>query len=313
MKTPFCPNSQCDSHAQKSHQVIGNGTYFRNSDQQNVQRYVCKCCKKRFSEATNVPTYWQKKRFLNDPIMDHLCSGTSMRRIAMLLGINRKTVANRLIFWSRVCRDLNNELLKERGPSEHIQFDEMETFEHTKCKPLAIALAVQHPTRLILGTQIAVMSAKGKLARLARKKYGLRKSERRKGLKALLTSIKPHLQPKFMVESDKCPLYPSVLGRVFAQKEVDEKQRIQSNNQPTAVWDVTYRRYKGGRGCITGQGEMKKLKFDPLFSLNHTAAMLRANINRLFRRTWNTTKKRESLQHHINIYAYFHNSRLIPG
>ena len=73
----------------------------------------------------------------------------------------------------------------------------------------------------------------------------------------------------------------------------------------------THFRHKGGRGCITGQGELKKLRFDPLFSLNHTCAMLRANINRLFRKTWCTTKKKEGLERHLAVYMDFHNTRLL--
>lgn len=56
---------------------------------------------------------------------------------------------------------------------------------------------------------------------------------------------------------------------------------------------------------------MKKVRFDPLFSLNHTCAMLRANINRLFRRTWCTTKVPENLGAHIAMYAYYHNLILL--
>ena len=42
---------------------------------------------------------------------------------------------------------------------------------------------------------------------------------------------------------------------------------------------------------MTGQGELRDKRFDPMFALNHTCAMLRANINRLFRRTWCTSKR----------------------
>ena len=62
---------------------------------------------------------------------------------------------------------------------------------------------------------------------------------------------------------------------------------------------------------MTGQGELKKLRFDPLFALNHTCAMLRANINRLFRRTWCTTKKKECLEDHLAVYMDFHNRVLL--
>jgi len=64
------------------------------------------------------------------------------------------------------------------------------------------------------------------------------------------------------------------------------------------------------RGCVAGQGELKKIGFDPLFSLNHTYAMMRANINRLFRRTWNTTKDPRKLRDHIDLYVWYHNSEL---
>jgi hypothetical protein len=39
------------------------------------------------------------------------------------------------------------------------------------------------------------------------------------------------------------------------------------------------------RGWLVGQGELERGGFDPIFSLNHTAAMFRANVNRLARRT----------------------------
>ncbi len=39
--------------------------------------------------------------------------------------------------------------------------------------------------------------------------------------------------------------------------------------------------------------------------------MLRANINRLFRKTWNTTKKVEALIDHLWIYVRYHNAVLV--
>ena len=55
---------------------------------------------------------------------------------------------------------------------------------------------------------------------------------------------------------------------------------------------------------------LPQTQFDPIFSLNHTCAMLRANICRLIRKTWCTTKKRERLVDHIAIYTYLHNRSL---
>lgn len=74
-----------------------------------------------------------------------------------------------------------------------------------------------------------------------------------------------------------------------------------------------HQRFKGRRGCVVGQGELKAGGYDPLFSLNHGFAMMRANINRLFRRTWNTTKRADMLGYHVAMYALYHNLVLIQG
>lgn len=39
--------------------------------------------------------------------------------------------------------------------------------------------------------------------------------------------------------------------------------------------------------------------------------MLRANVNRLFRKTWCTTKRADRLYAHLILYAHFHNTMLI--
>ena len=88
-----------------------------------------------------------------------------------------------------------------------------------------------------------------------------------------------------LIESDEHQLYANVVERFFPEAE--------------------FRQYKGARSSIAGQGELKKNYFDPLFKINHTCAMLRANINRLFRRTWCTTKRPDMLKNHLDIYIYF--------
>jgi len=172
-----------------------------------------------------------------------------------------------------------------------IEFDDLETFEHSKCKPLSVTLAVEHKTRRILGFEVSQMPAKGKLSRLALKKYGPRKDERAGARERLFQKIKPLIHDEALIKSDENPHYISPVRRHFP--------------------NATHERHKGQRGSIVGQGELKKVRFDPLFSLNHTCAMLRANVNRLFRRTWCTTKLPERLSLHLAMYVDFHNELLI--
>ena len=66
----------------------------------------------------------------------------------------------------------------------------------------------------------------------------------------------------------------------------------------------------GGRGCIAGYGELKKKGFDPMFALNHTAAMIRDRLATMRRRTWTSTKKMSNLLRLLQIYACEHNRQI---
>jgi hypothetical protein len=221
-----------------------------------------------------------------------LCSGVSQRRAAILLRVNRKTVVRHLRFLAVEKRKAHENFLKqyESNPLTTIQFDDLETSEHTKCKPLSVTLAVDPIGRKILDFRVSQMPAKGRLVHMALKKYGPRKDKRSEGWNELMKALKPIVHPNATWTSDENPHYPRHLKR----------------HHP----DAKHIQVKGGRGCIAGQGELKKLHFDPLFALNHTCAMLRANLNRLFRRTWCSTKNIRGLEDHLAIFVVYFNQAL---
>ncbi len=237
------------------HAVIKSGLFLRKCDGLLIQRFFCKTCHKSFSTETRSPLRYQKKRHLNDFVFSLFASGTSQRRMARLLSINRKTVVRKFTFLGQIC------------------------------------LAVEEKIRRILDFRVSSMKAKGHLAHRARAKYGYRKDERKENLTSLLHSVKAHSSQRAHIKSDMNPHYLNPVKKIF----------------PNSMHEV----FKGKRGCVVGQGEIKATSFDPLFSFNHTAAMFRANVNRLFRRTWNTTKKPTCLSYHLAIYTFYHNLSLI--
>lgn len=214
-----------------------------------------------------------------------------MRRSAKLLHLSRTTVKRKLIFLGAQARLQLHEMNLQLPKAAVVEFDDQETFEHTKCKPLSITLAVESGSRRILDFEVAPMAAKGHLAKIAKKKYGKRFDGRAQARDMLFSRLKTLVTDDAHFKSDENPYYQADLKKHF----------------PNSF----HERFKGGRGAIVGQGELKKLRFDPLFSLNHTCAMTRANINRLFRKTWCTTKLPERLVDHFAIYAVYHNSQLV--
>ncbi len=208
----------------------------------------------------------------------------------MILSINLKTVARKLKFLAQQARVKQAELLK-KSIFDDVQLDDLITSEHTKCKPLSVPLVADTKTRTILSLSVCSMPAFGHLAAISRKKYGYRPDHRKLGIKTVLTQIKNSLEQGATVRSDEHRFYPQLIARILP--------------------DVKHIRYLGAKSTIAGQGELKKMIRDPLFSVNHTLAMLRANVNRLIRRTWCTTKKASALQDHLDIYLNFHNEELI--
>jgi hypothetical protein len=256
-----------------------------------VQRYRCLICRKEFSDATFQLRYRQKLRSINGLVESLLVTGTSLRDIARTLKINRKTAERKFYYLARKAELENQRRLRSIQNVRAVQLDDMESFEHTKMKPLSITLTVVKNQRFILGAKVSRMPAKGLLAKRSRKKYGKREDGRRQAREELLRELKPHLSEFVTFESDEHPHYEKSIRKFYPRS--------------------THLKYKGRRGCVVGQGELKAGGFDPLFSLNHTCAMLRYKISRLIRRTWVTTKKPENLQKHIEIYINHHNKRLI--
>ena len=262
---PQCP--YCISHKTNSGsrtRVYRNGFFRRKCDGAKLIRYRCSC-KKSFSTATRDACFRQRKRHLNFYIAELLASSSSQRRTAKLLRINKNTVAQKFKFLGPFAYKTLYRINSEHPKSQIIEFDDQETFEHTKLKPLSITLAVQHKTRRVLGFSVSQMAAKGHLAFLSRKKYGLRADHRSFGRAELFKSLQSLVAENAVIKSDQNPHYPETVKRFFPKAH--------------------YETYKGQRGSTTGQGELKKIRWDPLFSLNHTCAKIRADVNRLFRKT----------------------------
>lgn len=268
---------------------------MRSSDGRKVQRFRCLHCKASFSYATHSPEFGHKKRQFNQPIFLLLCSSVSMNRSARLLGINVKTVARKLDFLGRQSKLRHEEFLQKHAAEgaekfTALQFDEMETSERSKLLPLSIPIAVSEKSQKILGFRIAEMPAKGPHFLRSTKKYGPRRDDRPAAIEALLRELAPITVPDVHLISDCCPRYPDPVRKAWPE--------------------ARYRRVKSRRACVVGQGELKRGGYDPLFWLNQAAAMVRANVNRLVRRTWCTTKRRDRLESHLWMYVRYHNKVL---
>ncbi len=217
----------------------------------------------------------------------------SLRRTAKLVKANVKTIERRVPYLGLKARIKHKRLLEKlkKDKVTQLQFDDLITKENSKLKPLSVSIAVDKESRRMLSAQVSQIPAFGHLSVIAKKKYGKRECHHNDGLKRMFDEIANVVDRFAELESDEHHRYPAFVRSYFP--------------------DADYTRYKSERGCVAGQGELKKVKFDPLFAINHTCAMLRANINRLIRRTWCTTKDPARLQDHLYIYMNFFNREIL--
>jgi hypothetical protein len=215
-----------------------------------------------------------------------------MRRAALFLGVDKKTVERKLPFLAARSRTLvQKKLDKLKGRVHNIQIDDLITKENSKLKPLSVSIAVDEDRRTILAMEVSQIPAFGHLARHAVKKYGHRPDKHFDGLTRLFQKITPIVSSEVRIKSDEHQRYPGFVSAYLPKAK-----------------HVTF---KSERGCVVGQGELKKVGFDPLFIINHTCALLRANINRLVRKTWCTTKDPQRLKDHLDVFMYYYNEKLL--
>jgi len=282
---PACPRCGAKCSAKFGH-------YVRKDDAQTIQRYRCMACLKCHSSATHTPTYRQKRRRLNRLVEMDIASSTSQRRIAIKHKCDRKTVARKIVFLAEQARIKTADWLQRQPLFDHVQWDELITFEHTRLKPVSVAVmsSVQH--RCIVGFGVAQIPATGVIAERSREKYGRRINRSGAMRRRVLAEVKDKLTDCVLIESDEHPRYAQEIKQAFP--------------------NATHVQHRSVRGSLTGQGELKRTGYDPLFSINHTLAMMRDNIKRLARRTWCTTKRMDALNDILAIYMHYHNTVLIP-
>ncbi len=275
-----CPNQKCLI----SPRFIKKGFHYVQHLNRKFRIFQCKNCKRYFTSRTFRLDYRHKRSDLNRKIAHLLVEGLSLRGISRLEGLTYKNTYKKFLWLRKVVDQKRTSLALS---AKELMFDESETIEHTKCKPLNIAVVVNEKYQ-ILSMKVAVMPSKGKLAAVSRKKYGWRANERDQKILEAFTEVKAHLvsQPA-LIKSDMYPNYKRLVQVAFP--------------------GIPYSQYLGKEKKKKYQERLhenlRKRVYDPLWAVNHGGAMIRDRIKRLCRRNWCTTKLVKNLQLQLDLYV----------
>jgi hypothetical protein len=241
-------------------------------------------CKKGFSSHTFYCTYRQKKPFLNESIFQLYTSATTQRRLAKVLGVNLKTIVRKFLFLAQNAELLHLEKLSQQEfDVTHCQFDEMLSFEHTRLKPLSIALSVQKKDSKLVAIEVAQSHYQGVLSSIALRKYGLRPDQSHEARRKVLLTLQSQIKESCTLISDAKPVYRTEVANYVPGAKLEQVKN------------------RGGR--LQRLLKAKRRNFqDPLFELNLVAAKIRHDLSRMARKVWVTTKRQDRLQKHLMLF-----------
>lgn len=94
---PFCPNENCNQSSTPRHDgFFRHGYYSTRGRSKRIPRFLCRACRRTMSSQTFDSSYRLRMPDLEKAILREIAQGASLRRVARVLGINRKTVSRRL-------------------------------------------------------------------------------------------------------------------------------------------------------------------------------------------------------------------------
>ena len=240
-----------------------------------VQRWQCRACGKTQSGRTGSPNYRLRKQHLAKPIKTLYCERMSLRGISRALGVSRGTVNAYFLREAAKSKEANAATLDKRGiVSSYVQFDALETFEHTKRRPLGVWLSVRAKTGEIVAAKVHKTNIRALTISPAKRREWNQK-----------TNVETSLV-EFLNETKKS------FNRVHTTLGCDG--HYQTVNTARDICP---------KAEVVVLGENKKIDLSIL--------KLRNDLSRLSRKSLCTTKKAERLQNHLDLYIDYHNENRI--
>lgn len=277
MDTPRrCPDAACGNHVEPPAGWFRKRGSYDRADGTAVRRFQCRGCGATFSEATAAKV---RDGGLDKRLFGLVCSGMTIRRSALLLGVSVNLVRRHMAVLAERAREAHADALACYDlDSSEVQFDEQETFLHARCQPLTIALVVRAEGQ-ILSAKVGRIPAKGRLAATGQARgWVVNHGPRTRA--AALREAAPCIEQWATVVCDGAPSYPNEIRAALGGKKVF----------------IDAKRSRAGTGG-----------FDPLFKLNHVCAKIRADLACMARDTWTTTKSIPHLQDRLDLYIAWNN------
>jgi len=162
--------------------------------------------------------------------------------------------------------------------TSYVQFDQLETYEHTKRRPIGIQISIRHKTGEIISAKAGYTNVRAlSTASVYTQAWNEKVKRNSKHTEKMLKETKKALNPKgslISCDADKKPL------RLVKDMYTEPFITIQPSSNKNKKIDRVFRR-------------------------------IRQDISRLGRKTLSTTKRIENLQKHLDLYIDYNNVKRV--
>lgn len=283
----ICPHDDCGASSSPDRPFFQRwGSYRAACRNHAVPRFRCRSCKRTFSRQTFRYDYRQKKPHLDPDLLQLFVSGVGIRQAGRVLGVTRTTVTRKFSRIGAHCRWFHDDIARGISGHLHLQFDELETFEHCRLsKPVTMGTLIEADTRFIIEQGNGAIRPGGRKSSQARRliaRHGVRPAESRACVAAIFRrgSARIGKDAAVVLTTDRKTSYVPI-----AKEFLGDRLRRHSRHS----------------------GKLPRGPNSPLFPINHTNAMWRDNLSRLRRRSWLASKKRSCLDLHAWIFVVYRN------
>jgi transposase-like protein len=285
-RPPFCPNPECDSHADPSiWRFKKKGFYTRRCGPRIIQRYACRSCRRNFSTQTFSTTYWLKRPRLLAPLFDRLVECSALRQIARGLGVTHSTLQRQSERLGRHCLLLLDALGPRGAPTEPMVLDGFRTFEHSQYWPFDLNLLVG-VSYYVYGFNDAELRRTG----------AMRADQRDKRARLEDSHGRPHPQATRLAVEE-------LVGRVVPPGAAVAIASDEHGAYPQAFARLGDRRIAHS----TTSSKASRTPRNPLFSANLADLLLRHSSANHKRETIAFSKRRQGALYRMAIWAVWRN------
>ena len=265
MKTELkCPHCQSQEKRKRGSMKTKRG---------KTQIYECKSCNKRFTKRTGTINYRKRKQHLRDQITNRYCEKQSLRGLARTMNASYPTIVKYFRENAELARLKNEKRLGKGLVTSYVQFDQLETYEHTKKKPVGIQISVRPKTNEIISAKVGYIPIRAlTVSKQHSKQWNVKASKSQHTLAMILETKKALNKNGSTITCDK------------------------ETSQVNLLKDFCHEDF-----ITLAPSSAENKKIDRIFR------RIRNDVSRLNRRTICTTKDITQLQNHLDLYTEYHN------